>query len=96
MILLARAALLIQSIVRLRRIEPGFNPQNVLTMGIALPPGRYDTDLKWTAFYNELIRRVEGLPRVRSAALAFTAPFSTFALTPIRPVSEELFRSISV
>lgn len=85
-ILLTGATLLIESIVRLRAVNPGFNPRNVLTMRIGLSPTRYDTDSKQIAFYNDLVQRVESIPGVRGAALAFTAPFTTFALTPIRPL----------
>lgn len=87
-ILLTGATLLMESIVRLRGVNPGFNPQNVLTMRIALSPTRYDTDTKQMAFYNDLVQRVEAVPGVRSAALAFTAPFTTFALTPIRRLDQ--------
>jgi putative ABC transport system permease protein len=89
-ILLAGATLLIESIVRLRAVSPGFNPRNVLTMRIALSRTRYDTDSKQMTFYNDLVQRVEALPGVRSAALAFTAPFTTFALTPIRPLDQSV------
>lgn len=88
MILLTGAALLIESIVRLGHVRPGFNPRNVLTMRITLPFTRYDTDAKQMVFFNELIQRVEALHGVRSAALAFTTPLTTFALTPIRPVEQ--------
>jgi putative ABC transport system permease protein len=88
MILLIGAALLIESMVRLGRVQPGFNPHNVLTMRINLPFTRYDTDAKQMAFFNQLTERVESLPGVRSAALTFTAPLTTYALTPIRPVDQ--------
>jgi predicted permease len=88
MILLTGATLLIQSMVRLRRVNPGFNTSNLLSMRIVLPRARYDTDAKQVAFYNELVRRVEALPGIRSAALTFTSPFSGYALTPIQPVAQ--------
>jgi putative ABC transport system permease protein len=88
MVLLTGAALLIQTIVRLRAVDPGFETRNILTMRIALPPARYDSDAKQMAFYNDLVRRVEALPGVRSAALAFSAPFSIFGRTPIRAIEQ--------
>ncbi len=88
MVLLTGAALLIQTIVRLRAVSPGFETRNILTMRIALPPARYENAAKELAFYNDLVQRVEALPGVRSAALAFSAPFSVFGRTPIRPIEQ--------
>lgn len=87
-ILLIGATLLMKSIMRLRAVDPGFNPENVLTMRITLLPGRYDTDSKQMAFFSDLVDRVEALPGVRNAALTFTAPFTTYAQTPIRPLDQ--------
>jgi hypothetical protein len=89
MILLIGATLLMKSILRLRQVDPGFDTHNVLTMRIALSPSLYSTDARQTAFYDELVRRVEALPGVRGAAMSFTAPFSSYALTPIRRASED-------
>jgi putative ABC transport system permease protein len=88
MILLSGAALLMQSILRLRQVDAGLNTHNVLTMRIALPTDRYSTGEQQMAFYDSLIRRVEALPGVRGAALSFSAPFSSYALTPIRRATE--------
>ena len=88
MILLIGAALLMESILRLRQVDPGMNTHNVLTMRIELSSTRYSTASKEMAFYDELVHRVEALPGVRGAAVSFTAPFSSYALTPIRRASE--------
>ena len=60
---LVGAALLMRSFARLRSVDPGFRPANLLTMRIALPLTRYDTDQKREAFFRELLPRVEELPR---------------------------------
>src|SRR5262249_27480930 len=67
-ILLIGAALLMQSLIRLRNVDPGFQPSNLLTMKIALPPARYDTDQKKAAFFRELLPRIEQSPGIRAAA----------------------------
>ncbi|MBV8729684.1 MAG: ABC transporter permease [Acidobacteriia bacterium] len=87
MILLTGAALLMEDMLRLRQVDPGLNTHNVLTMRIALP-ALYSTGARQMAFYDELVRRVEALPGVRGAALSFTTPFSSYALTPIRRANE--------
>lgn len=74
MVLLIGAALLLESLIRLQSVKPGFQPARLLTMQIALPRVRYDTGQKRTAFYQELVRRVETIPGVRAAAAALTLP----------------------
>lgn len=87
-ILLSGAALLMESIVRLRQVNPGLDTHNVLTMQIALPPVRYSTPSRQMAFYDELVRRVEAIPGVRSAAFAFSLPFAPYPLTPVQPADQ--------
>jgi len=73
-VLLVGAALLLESFARLRSVDPGFQPENLLTMKIALPPTRYDTDQKKTAFFRQLVERVQAVPGVRNAAVALSIP----------------------
>jgi putative ABC transport system permease protein len=75
-VLLIGAALLIKSLARVYRVDPGFQTSHLLTMNIALPPARYDTDEKKAAFYKELVERTEALPGVRSAAVTLTLPMA--------------------
>jgi hypothetical protein len=60
-VLLIGAALLMESAAHLRRVDPGFNPQNLLALWISLPLSRYDTDQKKSGFHAEILRRVESL-----------------------------------
>jgi putative ABC transport system permease protein len=86
MVLLIGAALLIESFYRLHRVDPGFQPENLLTAKIALPRARYDTDQKKEAFFRELMSRVEQLPGVRSASLAMLLPTTAWIRTNITDV----------
>jgi predicted permease len=87
-ILLIGAALLIESLARLRQVDPGFKPANLLTMQVALAQGRYDTTQQSSAFFAELVRRVEAVPGVRSAAVTMTLPMTGYAGTPIHLVGQ--------
>lgn len=48
--LLIGASLLIESVMYLREIKPGFNPERLLTTQITLPPLRYNSDRKRMEF----------------------------------------------
>ena len=74
LILLIGAGLLINSFVRLRNVDPGFRAENLLTMQIVLPAQKYPNRARRAVFYDELIRRVEALPGVRSAAVTNWVP----------------------
>ena len=74
LVLLIGAGLLINSFLRLRGVDPGFRADNLLTMGIVLPELKYPDQARRSAFYTELIRRVEALPGVKSAAVTNWIP----------------------
>jgi putative ABC transport system permease protein len=74
LILLIGAGLLINSFLRLRSVDPGFRSDNLLTMKIALAKQKYPDQTQRSAFYTELLRRVEALPGVRAAAVTNWIP----------------------
>jgi len=75
-VLLIGAGLLINSFMRLRNVDPGFRPEKLLTMKIVLPEVRYPDRATRSAFYIELIRQVETVPGVKSAAVATSLPLT--------------------
>ena len=85
-VLLIGAALLMESFARVHRINPGFASANLLTMKIALPPARYNTDPKKTKFFRELLPNVEVLSGVRSAGIALSIPTTVWTRTDITGV----------
>ena len=87
-VLLIGATLLMESIGHLRGVNLGFNPSNLLTMRVSLPPLRYDIDQKTSAFFQELIRRIEALPGVRSATAAMTLPMMAYPGTPVQDAAK--------
>ena len=76
LILLVGAGLMLQSFVRMRTARPGFNPQGVLTLRVALSERQYATPEKQAAFYDETLRRVSALPGVEIAAATEELPMS--------------------
>jgi len=73
-VLLIGATLLIESLARVYRVDPGFQTTSLLTAKISLSPVRYDTDAKKAEFYREVVERTESLPGVRGAAVTLTLP----------------------
>ena len=76
LVLLVGAGLLIKSFYRLQQVDPGFNPEGVLTLKVSLPAARYSEDDRITAFYDEALNRIKELPGVESAASVSFSPLS--------------------
>jgi putative ABC transport system permease protein len=74
LVLLIGAGLLINSFLRLRNVDPGFRAENLLTMKIVLPEPKYEKKVQRSAFYTDVIQRVQSLPGVRSAAVTTNLP----------------------
>jgi predicted permease len=83
-VLLVGAALLLQSLQKIRTASPGFSTTNVVQTGVSLISAGYDVPRAGT-FQKELIDRVRALPGVESAAFARVTPlgYGTYSSTPI-------------
>jgi putative ABC transport system permease protein len=87
-VLLIGSTLLVESIARMRHVDLGFNPANLLTMRVSLPPLRYDTGEKKTSFFRELVQRVESLSGVHGATASFFLPMMGYAGTPVQDATK--------
>jgi putative ABC transport system permease protein len=85
LLLLIGAALLLRSYERLLKVDPGFDPHNVLTMNISLPTVKYAKPAQETGFFDEVLRRVAQVPGVQSAAISAALPLSWKRITPMLP-----------
>src|SRR6267378_1103793 len=83
-ILLVGAALLLESLQRIRSTSPGFSTTSVAVTGVSVVAAGYDVPRAKT-FQNELIDRLVGLPGIESAAFARVTPlgYGAFSSTPI-------------
>ena len=83
LVLLIGATLLIESISHLRAEALGFEPQNVLTARIALPP-----DTNAVRFFDELLARLTSSTEVEHASVSLTLPMTSYPGTPVQNASE--------
>jgi putative ABC transport system permease protein len=74
--LLIGAGLLVRSLIALQNVDPGFDPDNVLTLRVDLQRKKYDTAEKAAQFFQQLETRVSGLPGVQAVGLITELPLS--------------------
>jgi predicted permease len=73
-VLLVGGGLMLKSFAQLLRVDPGFEPNQVLRLDLALPGAKYPEPQQQTAFYNDLIARLRALPGVESAGATTQTP----------------------
>jgi putative ABC transport system permease protein len=76
LVLLIGAGLMVRSFWRLQRVDPGFNPQNLLTMELSLPSSKYAKEEQMADFYKRVMGRIETLPGVESVGATWMLPLS--------------------
>ncbi|HEX5884685.1 MAG TPA: ABC transporter permease [Pyrinomonadaceae bacterium] len=74
--LLIGAGLLVRSLIALQNVDPGFDPNNVLTLRVDLSKQKYNTPEKTSNFFQQLETRVAGLPGVETVGLITDLPLS--------------------
>ena len=74
-VLLVGAGLFVQTLQQLRRVDVGFDPNNLLLVRVTPRLGGYDL-ARSTELYGRLLERIGAVPGVRAAALSQMAPLS--------------------
>jgi predicted permease len=83
-VLLSAGGLLINSFVRLVRVDVGYDPRDVVTMAVSLPQNRYGTPEARERFYRDTAGRLRGLPGIDAvAATNGSATFSPYGFYPL-------------
>jgi len=75
-VLLVAAGLLLHSFVRLQAVDPGFDAERVLTLGIDLDAQRYPSPASRSAIFQELAGRLGALPGVEAASYGDSVPLT--------------------
>ncbi|HKV26845.1 MAG TPA: ABC transporter permease [Candidatus Acidoferrales bacterium] len=74
--LLTGGGVLLQSFWRLIHVNPGFQPQNVVTAKLDLPGKTYGTPAKISAFMRQFEKRVSALPGVQAVGAISELPLT--------------------
>jgi putative ABC transport system permease protein len=76
LVLLVGAGLLIRSFERLRGVNPGFDPHNVLTVNIAISQNRFSSPAPHVRFFEQVLQHVRNLPGVDAAGVIDDLPLN--------------------
>ena len=74
MLLLVGAGLLVQTFVKMRAIDPGFDTHNLLVARMSLQGDRYATTAELNAFFDRALDRMRRIPGVEAAAVVNAVP----------------------
>jgi putative ABC transport system permease protein len=75
-VLLVGAGLLMMSYVHLSRVNPGFNPEGVLSAKIAPSAQKYPNPQSRVMFYTSVLEHLSHLPGVKSVGMVMNLPLS--------------------
>jgi putative ABC transport system permease protein len=97
LVLLIGAGLMIRTLWELRKVQPGFDAHNVLTMAVPLPRNRFSSPSGEINFFQHALTRVRALPGVESAGVIDDLPLNgggshqpfTIEGRPAPPMSEQ-------
>ena len=84
LILLTGSSLVLKSFWNLLQVHTGFNPEQVVTANVDLPPIKYQKAYQQAQFAESLVGQLSGLPDVRQAALSSGLPFEDASDAGIR------------
>jgi putative ABC transport system permease protein len=90
MVLLVGSGLLIRSFARLQTVNLGFDPAQVLTMRIALPPTKYAAAQQMISFYNRTLQQIGNLPGVRAVTISSALPLNPSRRSPMLPEGQPI------
>ncbi len=76
LMLLVGAGLMIRSLWTLHHVNPGFDPNNVVTMSVSVPTGKFTEPAQQISFFNRVLDGVRALPGVQSAGVIDSLPLS--------------------
>ena len=109
--LLVTTGLLLRTFVKLRSLDPGFNPSHVMTATVSMRDARYTTASNVNRLFADTLARLSHDPAVASAGVTLTLPFERLlnwgfrftdvadakgSITNVTYVAGEYFRTLEV
>jgi putative ABC transport system permease protein len=76
LVLLIASGLMMQSFLKVRDVDPGYDTENILTARIVLPRSDYAEEHQQIGFYQRLLKSIEGLPQVEKCGAVSELPLS--------------------
>lgn len=76
LVLLVCTGLLGKSFLRLRSVDPGFNPTGILSASVSIPRPRYPTEAAVAQFFHRVLNRLDARPEIAGATVASIVPMS--------------------
>ncbi len=84
LVLLIGAGLMIRSLWKLRGVDPGLDPHNVLTMSVSVPPRKFPVPAQQSEFFERVRSAIAALPGVESAGVTDDLPTEGGSTQPIQ------------
>ncbi len=76
LVLLTGAGLMLKSFLRMRAVNPGFRPENILAMTVDLPDSVYQTAPAIQSFHSRILAKLSSVPGVAAAGAVNFLPFT--------------------
>jgi putative ABC transport system permease protein len=93
-VLLIGSGLMFRSFMELQRVDPGFDPHNLLTLQLVGSPQRGDTPEKRAVMIGQIQQRLRAIPGVQGVTASFPFPL-TGDFSPIRWGTEDALKDPS-
>lgn len=95
LVVIVGAGLLVKSAWKIQQVDPGFVPENVVTMRLAPPMARYGQPRQMQRYFSSVRRQVARLPGVESVGMIHRLPLAggntgtSYTVDGIRPAPQD-------
>jgi predicted permease len=83
-VLLVATGLLMRTFVNVRSLDPGFEPDGLVTASVSLQDARYREASSVNRLFDESLRRLQSTPGVESAAISLQLPYDRMLNSGVR------------